>query len=808
LSVLDAALAYVGVGWWLVPTSPSDIKNPGSVLGKTWQRRSSSDPEQIQRWFGGDQGYGIALHCGPSGICAFDLDHPAAIPAELVRGIAAHNPPHQSTRTDTRGRGHYLFAVSPDAPPGSSAGGLGPNWGDVRSGNTVIILAPTPHPKPTGQYVWVSHGQIPPLPAELAARLAEAPAARGDLTSATTLAAELADDAVPAPALQTILDQYLELISGGQCRHDTMRAAQLALVDAAASGGAGLSAALVQLRDAFEAQIGPDPSREGEFDRTLWGAFQIKAGEIESSSFEIPREVAETGGSGTGLAPEEQARPTIMVDGNLLGVINNLLAAMKSRWDGWALFNYGTAIAALEDSSVRPLERNDFPLWIARTARTMVRKGSDKVDAWPDGNVIGSIRASYNEWQPLERVARVPFLREDGSICGHAGYDPASRAVLVLDPTVTWPQVPVNPSPTDVQNAVWTLLTDWLGDMPFESDADRANALGTVLTPFIRGNVPLSPLAVVDGTQMGVGKNLLADCISLVVRGTTALPMPYTSDDQETRKAITSAFRTSVDLFVFDEAHTVTGAALARALTSITYTDRLLGESRMLEFPNRVTWMALGNNVTVLGDVARRVYRIRLAPAGASPENRPNSQFAHPDLRGWTLNNRARLVHACLTLVRAWYAADCPEAPTPPSMGSFESWERVVGGVLHLAGVSGFLTNTQEWRSESDYQSQYWATHLTWLATVFPEGTTFSSAQATAELNKRAGLEFSGGDEVTPPPPLLDPEEKGYSFKLGQAYAKILGRDFDGYRIIRPPNPTGSGVPRTGKVARWTVTAR
>ncbi|CDO26230.1 hypothetical protein BN978_06785 [Mycolicibacterium mageritense DSM 44476 = CIP 104973] len=36
-----AALAYANAGMYLIPTSADDIKNPGSILGKGWQDKTS-----------------------------------------------------------------------------------------------------------------------------------------------------------------------------------------------------------------------------------------------------------------------------------------------------------------------------------------------------------------------------------------------------------------------------------------------------------------------------------------------------------------------------------------------------------------------------------------------------------------------------------------------------------------------------------------------------------------------------------------------------------------------------------------------
>ncbi len=74
LSLVDAALAYAKAGWYVLPTDPADVKNPGSVVHGRWQDKSTRDPGQIRAWWRENPGNGIALHVGKSGAVAFDLD--------------------------------------------------------------------------------------------------------------------------------------------------------------------------------------------------------------------------------------------------------------------------------------------------------------------------------------------------------------------------------------------------------------------------------------------------------------------------------------------------------------------------------------------------------------------------------------------------------------------------------------------------------------------------------------------------------------------------------------------------------------
>jgi DNA polymerase-1 len=326
------------------------------------------------------------------------------------------------------------------------------------------------------------------------------------------------------------------------------------------------------------------------------------------------------------------------------------------------------------------------------------------------------------------------------------------------------------------------LLGDWLGDFPFDSDTDRANVLALIVTPAIRGMVPKVPLAVIDGLQMGVGKNLLADSLLTVYTGAAAEPMNWVPEADELRKQITAAFRTGAEFFVFDEAHTIEGAPLAQALTASTWQDRILGVSTMANFPNVITWMSLGNQVQVKGDLTRRVYRIALRPRYANPQDRPASSFRHPgqsglDLGSWTRKHRRELMTAILTLVRAWFAQGQPRMSRPVSFGSFEVWEKIAGGIVQTAGLTGFLDNLKVWRSESDFDTQYWAGHLEWLRATFGDDVF-----TTGKVREKAMTDPAG---YAAPPRLDDPSEKGYGKALGEAYSRLRGRRYGGLWIER-----------------------
>lgn len=603
-------------------------------------------------------------------------------------------------------------------------------------------------------------------------------------------------DGVPTPHLSVVEDRevYICLDADAATNLDVYTAA-LALADACRFQGASRVAFVrlpagkkAGLDDVLGAQT-PD-RRAGMVLRLLEQAAK-KPSDAKPKPKKAVREQAE------GPEGETGDRPTVPVNGDRHLVVNDLTRALAQRWDGVRLFNFGGALSRVEGHEVTPLERGEFLDTLAGTVRMVnqseTAEGEIKMtSAWPDANTIQAVASRGRLFTPLKQVARAPFVRVDGTVVTDNGYDPASQILLAM-PEDLEVSVADDPSAEGVAAAVKYLLDDWLADFPFPSPADRANVLALILTPLVRDLMPLVPVAVVNGLQMGVGKNKLANCISLVATGELAVPLGYNRDEEEQRKVMTSVFRTGQSFMVWDECHHLEGAHLARAITSPTYTDRVLGGSVLVAFPNRATWMTLGNGVRVEGDMVRRVYQIRMKTDLPNPQDRPESSFRHPDIEGWTRDNRGLILSALLTLVRAWHAAGRPGPEGGASFGSFEQWEKVVGGILQVAGVDGFLGNMREFRSDSDYSVALWEAHLSGLADHFAD-REFTTRDVKTWLDRHA-------DTAEAPPGLADTSGPGFTRELGMAYQRQRDRWYGGHRLVRAD---GTGH---GKVAKWSVAA-
>lgn len=226
--LLSAALKYAAAGWYVLPVSPRDRKNPGSVLGKGWQHRSSRDTEQIVEWFSATP-YLLALHVGRSGGWVADVDHPDEVPQILGDAIERDYPPHQSSRPDQLGRGHFVFEQPPGRMIGNSTGKLGKAWGEGRGKNGIIMVCPSAHAaeKDGALYEWLETGAVPVLPPELAELLPDATDATDAATDADLDRFVAAHTAAAKPGfVKGPLSKFDAAHKAGTSRHD-------ALIDAA-----------------------------------------------------------------------------------------------------------------------------------------------------------------------------------------------------------------------------------------------------------------------------------------------------------------------------------------------------------------------------------------------------------------------------------------------------------------------------------------------------------------------------------------------------------------------------------------------
>jgi hypothetical protein len=293
-------------------------------------------------------------------------------------------------------------------------------------------------------------------------------------------------------------------------------------------------------------------------------------------------------------------------------------------------------------------------------------------------------RGSYGgAIRPLSGIVESPTIRVDGSILQTPGYD--RQTGLIFRSSISFPSVPESPTRDDASRAVAELL-EVLVDFPVQDDADRSAWVSMVLSMIGRSCIDgYVPLFAVTANIRGAGKSLLVDAATLIAYGRRASRKAFTRHDDEVRKTITAIAIGAIPSVLFDNLDMqLGGAALDAAITSSTWSDRLLGQSRMTgDLPMRTIWSATGNNMAFGSDIGRRVLPIRLQSPLETPENRTG--FVHPNLLAWIGNQRPQLAVAALTILRAYFVAGCP-VQGGGEWGSFESWSAIIRGAIVWAG--------------------------------------------------------------------------------------------------------------------------
>ena len=331
----------------------------------------------------------------------------------------------------------------------------------------------------------------------------------------------------------------------------------------------------------------------------------------------------------------------------------------------------------------------------------------DLVPAYPPPVLLKNLLATPDPALPvLAGIVTAPVFGSDGTLITEPGYHPATRLLYEPAQSFTLPPVPEDPTPQQIAAARSLLLDDLLGEFPFVGEAERAHALALLLLPFVRPMISgPTPLHMVEKPAPGTGATLMVDAISIVATGTSASVMVEGRDEDEWRKRLTAKLREIPSILLIDNLRRqLDASSVAAALTAPYWEDRVLGKSEMVRFPIRCVWIATGNNPQFSNEIARRMVRIRLDPHEDQPWLREG--FRHPNLLAWVWQNRARLVAACLTLGRAWIAAGMPRHQK--TIGSFEGWAQVMGGILEVAGVPGFLGNLKEMYERADAEGGVW----------------------------------------------------------------------------------------------------
>lgn len=345
---------------------------------------------------------------------------------------------------------------------------------------------------------------------------------------------------------------------------------------------------------------------------------------------------------------------------------------------------------------------------LARVADWVRPTDNGALPTAPPDDVVADLM-SLEEWElpHLDGVVESPVFGPEGDIITATGYHESARLWYQAPRGLKIPDLPSDPADGDIAQARNLILDDLLHDFPFVDDASRAHALAAMLLPFARHLIDgPTPLHVISAPVPGTGKGLLSDAVCIPALGREPNIMTAAVREEEWKKSITATLDGAPVAVLIDNInHKVDSASLAGVLTARTWSDRVLGESRILNCPVNCLWLATGNNLQFSQEMPRRLCWIRLDARVENPAMRASSRFKHAQLTEWAKQHRGELIHAALVLVQAWLRRGKP-LWTTKTMGRFEEWTRVMGGILQVAGVPGFLDNLERVIGEADDEAE------------------------------------------------------------------------------------------------------
>ena len=462
---------------------------------------------------------------------------------------------------------------------------------------------------------------------------------------------------------------------------------------------------------------------------------------------------------------EEGGCPEIVVTHrHLRDITADSVKALEAANHSPTLFMRGTIAARLNGDKAEALTPTSLKGILDRCADFVkVTYEGETTPARPPSDVAPDILTQTSlPFPPLEDVVFSPVFLPGGVLLSQNGYDPHTGLLLQLKGLKTLrADIPVDEA--------LSLLREVFGEFPFVEAAGWAHTLCMVLQPFVRPLIAgATPLYLIDAPARGTGKGLLTEAANLIPFGYVVPTMSQPRDGDELEKRLTSVLLEGRPLVFLDNVTRLDSTHLAAALTAEVWQGRILGKSETVVMPNRALWLASGNNVTLSDELTRRVIPIRMDAGVERPEERTG--FKHVPLAEYVRAHRSELVSACLSLIQAWINAGMPKGKA--SLGRYESWGGVMGGILEVAGVPGFLGGRERLHAEADSETTEWAA-LTerWWSSYGPRAVTAKDLFEVAKEYRLLLDLWTGKSQLSA------------MQRLGRALSQKRDRVFGGFRI-------------------------
>jgi hypothetical protein len=350
-------------------------------------------------------------------------------------------------------------------------------------------------------------------------------------------------------------------------------------------------------------------------------------------------------------------------------------------------------------------------------------------------------------------VATLPILLINGTMFSGRGLD-RERGIVFRVPDQLRALIPSASECTGdaVAAALDYLMNEWLCDVATDYKG-KCILIAIVATIIERTELPERPAFFIVAGNRGSGKTTVLHMISVAVLGARAAASGWSPSDEERRKALLAYFSEGVAIIAWDNiprGTSISCPSIEKALTTETYTDRVLGVTKNRSTPATAIQLFTGNNISPRGDLASRSILVRLLVHRRDPENR---EFKHPDPIGWTENNRARILQAIYTILLG--NPRLLDSDAPPAETRFKTWFHLVGSAIENAARQHAMRDVDAeeisfreifLEGEADEeQTDGTATALSMLRSIWPNG--FKASDLSMYIGSGIGMDLKGAIE-------------------------------------------------------------
>ncbi len=349
---------------------------------------------------------------------------------------------------------------------------------------------------------------------------------------------------------------------------------------------------------------------------------------------------------------------------------------------------------------------------------------------------------------------------------------------------------PIKVAPTkDEAGQALALYRNLLVNFPFVTDVDRSVALAAVLTTVLRGAFDVSPMFLFVAHDVGSGKSYLVNLISTIARGRPCPVITNVEFVEEMEKRLGALVLAGAPMISLDNCSAdLSGDLLCQITEQQLIRIRILGRSEAPECEWRGTMFGTGNNVSFVGDMARRGLRAIIDPRVERAELRTFS--FDPIAR--VLADRGAYAGAAITIARAYLASG--ERVRCSSIASYGKWSQVAREPLIWLGEEDPVKSMDAVREADPVRNAVCELITNWESDLFIDvGYTASELRKAAiEVDERGHLMRPALREL-----LLqqagNPRGEIDTRRLGNWLSGVVGRIHGGHRIELPKKDTRAG---------------